>query len=135
MNLIAPESFLKATPEQIEEATNGAGPEGWDRLVPDTIWLLNINPAARIHDWMYTDLVMGNGFWTINHPFFGKEVFIPMSKGFADIVFLINILMMIDDANGWTILKWLRRYRATTYFNFVHDLGGFAITNVKGEGK
>lgn len=136
MRLIAPNSFAKSPLAIRERVCNGMGPEGLERLVPDTIWFLNANGPANVHDWMYQDIALGKGFWAIQHPFFGEAVvFVPVNKGFADTIFLVNILMLIDNSKSWGIIKWLRRYRAMTYFNFVHDGGKFAILRAKKKGK
>ena len=43
-------------PEIVNELANGVGSEtAWFyHLIPDTVWLLNINPSSHIHDWDYT---------------------------------------------------------------------------------
>jgi len=136
MELIAPNSFAKAPMAIRERVCNGMGPEGLERIVPDTIWLLNANGPANIHDWMYQDIAMGKGFWAIRHPYFGEqEIFIPVNKGVADTFFLINLLLLIDNSKSFRIVKWLRRYRAMTYFNFVHDGGNYAILRAREKGK
>ena len=112
MKLYAPESYWTATPEQRKTICNGCGVAGWKgKLVPDTMWGLNISKACDIHDWMYH---------------FGKT---EEDRCEADRVFLNNLIRIINAEGGW--LAFLRRYRATTYYNAVHSFGGPAFWDNK----
>ena len=56
MELLAPESYRNATPQEIAEHTNGCGPEAW---LPEIVNRFNsldgldVSGPCRIHDWMY----------------------------------------------------------------------------------
>jgi hypothetical protein len=106
--LLAPTSYWEASPEVLARNTNGAGTSGWNGLlVPDTVWGLNINAAANIHDFEYC---IGE---TIEH------------KQQADFRFQQNMISLIRRAAtrswiGW-ILKFPREYRAFTYYLAVSE--------------
>ena len=74
-------------------------------FVPNTLWGLSITEACNVHDFMYFE--GGNE----------KE------KAEADRAFLNNMVRIIDAQSG-PLLKWLRRYRAITYYSTVRDFGG-----------
>ena len=105
--LFAPKEYWEAkkhNPALIGEVCNGCGTSGWKgKLVPETMWGLDISAACDIHDWMY---------------FHGKS---EEDRLEADRVFLNNLFRLINAYGGW--LAWLRRYRATTYYNAVRVFG------------
>lgn len=110
--LVVPTTFLKATPEEIEEKTGGCGPgEIGDWFVPDSIYGESIHLACRIHDWMYGE---------------GKT---KEDKKWSDIVFLINMTLLI--IGGSNLLDVLRLRRVMTYFEAVYFGGSDAFD--KGE--
>ena len=111
-NLVAPLSYLKATQSELEDIVNGCGPSGWkERLVPDTIYGLNVNPACAIHDYCY-------------HIGITEE-----DKKEADTLFLNNMRQLIDNADSWWWLRKLRYIRANTYYKAVDKFGGSAFNN------
>lgn len=102
--LIAPQSYVSASQEERDRSCNGCGTSGWKgALVPETIWGVYVTPACLIHDWCY------------------KEGRTEQDKELADMVFLRNMIRIIDQHGGW--FDWLRRYRATTYYNAVVEFG------------
>lgn len=109
--MYAPASYRRASSEAKKEVCNGCGAKGVNgKIVPDTIWGLNITEACNIHDWMYME---------------GKT---QKDKKRADDVFLENVLSIIEEkSHPW--LKWIRRYRAMTYYNFVVSWGETAFWN------
>ena len=110
--LFAPESYWNATPTERSAVCNGCGTAGWKgKLVPDSMWGLNITKVCNIHDWMYH---------------YGKT---ETERCEADRVFLNNLIRIINAEGGW--LASLRRYRATTYYNSVHNYGGPAFWDNK----
>lgn len=110
--LYAPESYWNATSIERSSVCNGCGTAGWKgKLVPNTMWGLDIRKACDIHDWMYH---------------FGKT---EEDRYEADKAFLSNLVRIIN-ANGG-ILAGLRRYRAVTYYNAVHRFGGPAFWDNK----
>lgn len=114
MKLFAPESYWQTPPHILDEITGGCGPGGFgDYLVPDNIdwpwpWGLSIFPACRIHDYMY-------------HIGETRE-----EKVTADIVFLNNMVRIVENANGWRIIKHRRLKRAWIYYKAVDRFGGVA---------
>ena len=106
--LLAPQSYVNATEAEKAIVCNGCGTSGWKgKVVPETMWGLDISEACQRHDWMY------------HH---GKT---QADKELADLVFLRNLVRIINKKGGW--LKWPRRYRAMTYYNFVADFGDAAF--------
>jgi len=115
-NLWAPDSYWLATTDEIRKAIGRGGcGAGWfgDFLIPDTVWFLSIHPACKIHDWMY---------------YHGRTL---EDKNKADRVFLNNMLRLIDSQTKWSLLKWLRRRRAYTYYISVQIYGGPAYWRYK----
>ena len=110
--LLAPQSYVNATDDEKSDICNGCGTSGWKgKVVPETMWGLDISEACQRHDWMY-------------HYGTTKK-----DKELADLVFLRNLVRIINREGGW--LKWPRRYRAMTYYNFVADFGDEAFWDNK----
>jgi hypothetical protein len=106
-HLLASTGYWNATPEQIEEHTGGCGPgKLGDHFVPDTMWGESVFLACQIHDWMY---------WT------GRT---PQDKRTADLCFLVNMILLVDNGH---ILDPLRLRRCMTYFQAVSLGGGEAF--------
>lgn len=87
MQLIAPESYWQASPEEIAAKTNGCGPEGWRLAIVEMLGSctgLDFTPACRIHDWMY------------GHGLAGDEE----GRKEADITLKINIDIIVLTAGG-----------------------------------
>ncbi len=111
--LIAPESYRRATEQERRRICNGCGTKGlggW--LVPDTLYGLSIEEACDIHDWMYHE---------------GRT---EVDKRRADQIFLENMLRIVEaqDYPWWLVwLRWLRRYRAMSYYQAVRDFGDTAF--------
>jgi hypothetical protein len=107
LELFAPENYWKASEEERDKIAGGCGPGGFgDYLVPDTVWLLNIKPACKIHDWMYH---------------FGENL---ADKEEADRVFLNNMTRMVNTKTKWGWMRKLRLRRVYTYYQFVDKFGG-----------
>lgn len=110
MKLITPQSYLDATPAQRKSKVNGCGQKGlFGKLVPNTIWFLSIKEACQIHDWEYSE---------------GKTI---EDKKIADINFIKNMGIIIDNAGGFDWIKRLRRERAATYYFAVKYFGESAF--------
>ena len=110
--LVVPTTFLNATPEEIEKKTGGCGPGNiGDWFVPDTMYGESVFLACQIHDWCY-----GEGD-NLN------------DKKWADIVFLINMTLLVTDDEDE--LDVLRLRRVMTYFEAVY-FGGYGAFR-KGE--
>lgn len=102
--LLAPKSYFMADEQLKKEVCNGCGREGWKgKLVPETIYGLNISQACNIHDWMYYE----------------KE-----DRKFADLIFKKNMFILINEKKS--PLNPLRKARAYTYYLAVRIFGSKA---------
>ena len=120
--LVAPATFWTASGESRARNCNGCGTEGWKgALVPETVWGLRISRACDIHDWMYAE---------------GRT---EADRHYADMLFLNNMIALIDQASqeswlGW-LLKLLRQRRAFTYYQAVSSssagLSAFRMANLR----
>ena len=107
VELYAPQSYIQANPHDRTYRVNGCGPGGWlNRLVPDTIYGLDVSEACNIHDWMY---------------FVGLTI---EDKERADRVMLNNLIRIIDANTSFGWLRRLRYRRARTYYDAVCTFGG-----------
>jgi len=103
--LMASTSFWNATLAEVEKKTGGCGPGSiGDWFVPDTMYGESVFLACQIHDWMYGE---------------GENL---EDKKWADIVFLVNMTLLIIDDKG--LLDSLRLRRVMTYFEAVYFGGG-----------
>jgi hypothetical protein len=101
--LVASELYWKASEEEIKAHTGGCGPgKLGDYFVPDTMYGESIFLACQIHDWMYYE---------------GKTL---EDKRIADLVFLVNMTILINDGE---LLDKLRLQRVMTYYQAVSDFG------------
>lgn len=107
--LFAPEWYWKIPQSEREKGKCGAGNGLGEKLVPETLWFLNVTPACQIHDKMYER---------------GKTL---EDKKEADRIFLNNMLRIIEANTNNSILKKLRIRRARIYYSVVDDVGGVAF--------
>ena len=90
---------------------NGCG-SGWNaKVVPDTIYGVDIRPVCCIHDDRYEHGTTEN------------------YKRQADLEFLSNLLITINSKKAWWYPTKLARLRALTYYSFVRDYGHDAFFN------
>ena len=110
-----PSGYNKLTLAQRKKICNGCGTSGWKgKLVPETMWGLNVSEACQIHDFMYH---------------VGKTI---GDKNTADKVFLFNLNRIIDTTSGMNSwLNPLRRIRANTYYEAVKKFGKDAFLEGK----
>ena len=100
--LLAPLDMIRHPMDEILEATNGCGREGIEgRIVPDSIYGLDISPVCRVHDWMY------------GHADTTEE------ENYADAIFGANLISIIQQHTTFAPLKWLRLRRAYKYVDAV----------------
>ena len=112
--LYAPDDFADLLPSERSAICNGIGASsGLSRLVPDTIWGINVGIAGDIHDYSY---------WLG-----GTDE----ERETADAVFYHNLLVLIETHGG--ILAPLRRWRARKYYLALR-IGGKAHFNFKSNG-
>ena len=104
--LLTPLTMLRLDMPTIMEMTNGCGREGVEgRIVPDTIWGLDISPVCRVHDYMYMH----------------AETL--AEENYSDAIFGANLISLIQQKTKFAPLKWLRLRRAYKYVDAV------ALTN------
>lgn len=108
--LIAPASYWMLERAEIERRYNGMGPRGLGWAIPHTMYLLNVNEAAYIHDHEYSEALSDRERWL------------------ADVVFFLNILTIIESQSQSRILRALRRHRALKYYSAVADFGKWFAT-------
>ena len=100
--LYAPQFFIATNKVDIEKVKCGCGPGNLgDYLVPNTLIFLNVIEACRIHDWMY------------------RKGGTKKDKSMADIIFLINMVRLVNHESIW-YLKYFRRIRAMRFYSAVN---------------
>ena len=100
--LLCPLGMATAPMDTIMLTTNGCGRAGIEeKLVPDTIWGLDISPVCRVHDWMYSDAD------TLD------------DEEFADGVFAANLVAYIRQKSANRFMAALRLHRAYLYIDAV----------------
>lgn len=114
MKLYAPKTYWEASNRERQEICNGCGAKNGIK-VPDTMWGLDVSHACNTHDWMFYE---------------GKTL---ADFYFANAVFIMNLALIIMNANRW--LAILRLARATKYFIAVQELGSSAYWVGKKENK
>jgi len=93
--------------------SNGCG-SGWSaKIIPNTIYGVDIKPACRLHDWSY------QAGATIQH------------KEQADREFLNNMLRLVNAKDAWYYPTRLARWRAKHYYDAVVNFGGTAFWDGK----
>lgn len=111
MQLLSHPSFDRASESERAAVCNGCGAANakFD-FVPDSIWGLPISEACHRHDWRY-------------HIGRTEE-----EKAIADIEFLNNLMILINNAQGFTatLLRIPRRRRALKYYEMVVAFGDSA---------
>ena len=106
LGLNAPSSFWITDEPTLAMITGGCGPGaignfGWF----DAIWGLNVRHACAIHDFEYG---IGTALW---------------QKDAADTRMFNNMMLIINSQSQSRVLRCLRRYRATSYYNAVSEGG------------
>ena len=104
-----PECWLFSTEHEKDFLSFGCGPGGaGDKLVPDTMYGLDISPACRIHDWYYR--------------FYPEDK--EEARAMADRIMKNNLLRIVEANTKSKVLLWLRRRRCHTYYIMVRKFGG-----------
>lgn len=87
------------------------GAEGdWkSKFIPRTIWGIDINMAAYIHDYWY---IIG-----------GKN----QQRFQADCMFLVDMMRLIEMSDSWRITRFMARNRAVKYYSAVREGGSGAF--------
>lgn len=102
-HLVAPSSYWEASDKEILAHTGGCGPGKFgDYFIPDTMYGESVFLACQIHDWCY---------------FKGLTL---QDKRTADLLFLVNMVLIVDDGD---CLDALRLRRVMTYYQAVASCG------------
>ncbi len=106
LQLYAPFEFWTASQSERKANCNGCGSELdlSGKLVPNTMYGLDVRIACCIHDWMYAK---------------GSTL---ADKLFADAIFLLNLSLLIIDGSSLLTMP-LRLLRASKYFVAVVKAG------------
>ena len=95
------------TPKKVRDTiVNGCGPSGWGwkaRIIPETLYGLDVSEACNIHDFGY---------------YFGVTLW---DKESVDDMFLENMNTLISKGSWW--FRFLRRRRALKYYWAVRIFG------------
>jgi hypothetical protein len=103
--MAAPNSFWTTSYDLKRDIINGCGPGGiGDFLIPDRAYFLDLKPACKIHDWMFTVYNCEKGFELSNT------------------VFLDN-MNRINQVHSGNVFYSMRKARIKTYYRAVRDLG------------
>ena len=109
LQMLTPPAYHSLSDDEKSLICNGAGPRGKGWLVPDTMYGLSVKEAANIHDYSYH---IG-----VTH----------RDKLWADIYFLVNLVITIMDARAGRLVTWWRLKRALVYFLAVWRHGDSAF--------
>jgi len=113
-----PECWLFREKNPKEYKSFGCGPGGaGDKLVPDTMYGLDISEACRVHDWYYR-------FYPGNT----EE-----DRKMADRVMKNNLLRIVKANTSNGFLLWLRRRRCHTYYIMVRNFGATSYFEERNE--
>ena len=112
-SLLCPISMAAMRMDDIMLQTNGCGRAGLEeRLMPDTIWGLDISPACRVHDIMYQQAEER----ARRHK---DQARLTAEEQFADGILACNLVQLIQQQTSNRLLRWLRLRRAHKYTDAV----------------
>jgi len=111
--------FRRQRPDAWESFGCGPGDGIGDRLVPDTMYGLNVSEACRVHDWYYR--------------FYPEDT--EDARAMADRIFRNNLLRIVRAKTENPILRWLRERRCVAYYLAVRWRGGPAYHNDRNQSK
>lgn len=113
VSLLCPISMAAMRMDDIMLQTNGCGREGLEeRLIPDTIYGLDISPVCRVHDIMYQQAQER----ARRHK---DQAKLTAEEQFADGVMSCNLVQFIQQRTSNALLRWLRLRRAHKYTDAV----------------
>jgi len=104
ISLIYPKGLLELTPEEKALICNGAGSSQYPDFVPDTMYGMNMNESADIHDYCY---------------YVGMT---RIDKIISDCLYLYNMFADINNRSSW-LLSFPRKSRALLYVEAVNAFG------------
>lgn len=113
IRLLCPISMASMRMDDIMLQSNGCGRAGIEqRLVPDTIWGLDISPVCRVHDVMYQQAEER----ARRHK---DQIRLTAEEHFADGVMACNLVQLIQQRTSNLLLRWLRLRRAHKYVDAI----------------
>lgn len=113
VSLLCPLSMAMMRMDDIMLQSNGCGREGVEgRLIPDTIWGLDVSPVCRVHDIMYQQAEER----ARRHR---DQTRLTAEESFADGVMACNLVQLIQQRTSNRLLRWLRLRRAHKYIDAI----------------
>lgn len=113
VSLLCPISMAMMRMDDIMLQSNGCGREGVEaRLIPDTIWGLDVSPVCRVHDIMYQQAEER----ARRHR---DQTRLTAEEAFADGVMACNLVQLIQQRTSNRLLRWLRLRRAHKYIDAI----------------
>lgn len=97
---------------EYDDKKDYVGAEGdWkSKFIPRTIWGIDVNMAAYIHDYFY------------------KKGGNRQDRFHADAMFLVDMMRLIEMSDSWRITRFMARNRAAKYYGAVRENGKDAFT-------
>lgn len=113
VSLLCPLSMATMRMDDIMIQSNGCGREGLEaRLIPDTIWGLDVTPVCRVHDIMYQQAEER----ARRHR---DQARLKAEEAFSDGIMACNLVQLIQQRTSNKVLRWLRLRRAHKYIDAV----------------
>ena len=113
VKLLCPISVASMRMDDIMLQSNGCGREGLEeRLIPDTIYGLDISPVCRVHDIMYQQAEER----ARRHK---DQARLTAEEHFADGIMAANLVQLIQQRTSNRVLRWLRLRRAHKYVDAI----------------
>lgn len=104
--ILAPDSYWRASKEEIRQRSNGCGPPTFlSVFVSNSIWGVDVSKACEIHDYQYSKKMSSS------------------KRKFADYIFKENLFKIIDNDGGGDIEKLLKKGIANIYYYAVRLFG------------
>ena len=107
--LHVPPIFWKLSNEELNKYGCGPGEGIGDKIIPDTMYLLDVKVCCIVHDIDWEAATSMHDIMRANERF------------------LINLIRLINGESSFG-MKVLRRYRAITYYDAVQDIGAKFLT-------
>ncbi len=109
VELFAPPEYWKLTDDERRQFRCGPGRGILEKLVPDRILGVDVGPACGIHDFCYSQ---------------GRA---NQDKADADLIFLNNLIRLVETCGGYDWLQKMRLRFAHDYYEAVSHFGGPAF--------
>ena len=103
-DLKVPPDFWLLSNDELNQYGCGPGGGMGDKLIPDTMYFLNVKVCCIVHDLDWSNCTTASGYERANE------------------TFLINLIRFINGKSN-VFMRLLRRNRALTYYNAVQEIG------------